>query len=119
MRLDIALLTIAPTLASPPSTVQPVRPSILATDEAVAESPASELKGEVIALDAETNTLTLKAKAANGSLAEWELTVEGEAVAALPALMPGDRVTVACREGTSADKCVVTAITKREPKQAQ
>lgn len=116
MRASILLLAIVSTATLTSSAAQPTTPSIQAAEEVAAQPAASELQGEVIAVDAEKKTLKLKAETGGDSPAELELAVEAEALTVLPELKAGEQVTVVCREGTSGDKCLVTAIKKAEPK---
>jgi hypothetical protein len=112
MRTNILLLAAAWTAA--PWAGSQNTPSQATDAAAVAAQPAAELRGEVIGVDGEKKTLKLKAQTGGDSPSEIELSVEGEALNSLPALNAGDQVTITCKEETSADNCVVTAVKKSE-----
>ena len=104
----LAVLALAPAYAQEP-----------AEPKAEEASAAREIKGEVVSVDAEAKTITLKQEAAE---ADSTLTVEGKALASLKDCKAGDKVVLKCKaaEGEGADAaapCVVTDIEAPAPPQ--
>ncbi len=91
-----------------------------------AEAPAAaepaavaEVRGDVVAADAEAKTLKLKAGEGDAAT-EWSLVVEGEdALKALGELKAGEAVVVGCREGTSGETCVVVSVAAAKPEASE
>src|SRR5262245_38824027 len=74
-----------------------------------------EVDAEVVSVDAEKNTITLKTEKG-----ESKAPVEGKAVASLKDLKPGQKVTVVCRDDEKGAHQAVTeikapAVKKTEP----
>lgn len=71
----------------------------LATGTVVANPRLHEVTAEIVAVDPETNTLTMVLE--DGSTATRP--VEGEAVKMLSILKPGDKVAVLCRDNENGE----------------
>ena len=64
-----------------------------------------QVTAEVVSIDAEKHTITLKGDTANNTA-----PVEGKALAALKSVKPGEKVTVTCRDNDMGEHQAVTEI---------
>jgi hypothetical protein len=76
----------------------------------VVAAKTHQVTAEVVSIDAEKHTITLKGETANSTA-----PVEGKALAALKNVKPGEKVTVTCRDNDMGEHQAVTDI-KPAPK---
>ena len=74
------------------------------TQQAVA-GKTHQVTAEVVSIDTEKHTITLKGDTANNTA-----PVEGKALAALKTVKPGEKVTVTCRDNDKGEHQAVTEI---------
>ena len=76
-----------------------------ATMQQIAAAKTHQVTAEVVSIDAQKHTITLKGETANSTA-----PVEGKALAALKTIKAGQKVTVTCRDNDKGEHQAVTEI---------
>jgi len=79
--------------------------------EAKAAAKTHDVQAEVVSVDVEKKTLTLK-----GDIENKTVPVEGKAIAKLKTIKSGDKYTLTCRDNEAGEHQAVTAIKAPEKK---
>jgi hypothetical protein len=107
--MPLSMLVLAVTLC-PTAFAEETKPaSPPAADAGTPVTKSHEVEAEVVAVDGEKNTITLKTAAG-----EATSPVDAKAQASLSSLKPGQKVTVVCRDDDKGDhKAVEASISAR------